>query len=246
MLLAARSPLAPAGTGQAGRTSGSPLRWRVLAAFPTALYLHRRDLGVLAVVTSDGLALPTAWRLPIVSAAVDWGVGAGDTIVTTGDEIRLSRVTIRAVRSWRPAQVRPVGPARLRVDGDWIGERIGRGEGLTPEGDDEICGALLVAHAVGEQSLAAPATAQLARTTALSASLIEAAAQGYGVPALVSFVDAVLAGDPEAGGLREQVLAIGHTSGEALVRGVCAALPTPSRLTLTEAVPPLPKESVRA
>ena len=51
---------------------------------------------MLAVVTSDGLALPTAWRLPIASAAVHWGVAAGDRVVTHGHEIRLPRHTIRA------------------------------------------------------------------------------------------------------------------------------------------------------
>lgn len=221
MLPAARSPLAPrAGVAE----SGAIERWTVLGAFPTAVYLHRHGSGVLAVVTSDGLALPTAWRLAVPSRDVEWGVSPGDQVGVSTDRITLPLNDIHAVRAWRPARVRRRSSSRVWLRASWFAERIGRGEGLTPEGDDEICGALLVAYAVGDPALAAAVLPLLPRTTALSASLIEAAAQGYAVPPLVAFVDAVTTGDPMAAARRPAVAAIGHTSGAALLRGVDLAL----------------------
>ncbi len=105
--------------------------------------------------------------------------------------------------------------------GEWATTRIGLGPGLTPEGDDEVCGALLVAHAVGDRTLRAAVVPALGGTSDLSAALIRCAGDGLAVPPLVAFADALLAGDHgHADRLRPAVLAIGHSSGPALVRGV--------------------------
>lgn len=255
MLLAARSPLAPALT-QTDQAVAAPRRWHVLAAFPTALYARHARAGVLAVVTSDGLALPTAWRLPIPSSTVRWGVVAGDQIVTTPDQIHLPHSTIRAVRAWRPARVRRAGEARVALPSRWYADRIGRGSGLTPQGDDEICGALLVAAALGDPQPRTLAERLLSRTTSLSAALVTAAASGYAVPAVVSYVDAILGGTAEdADRLRADVAAIGHTSGAGLLRGIDLALaardtPGPSEgrdhTAYDHDHPFSPKEPVRA
>ena len=233
MLLAARSPLAPSCGVGSGRGEKS---WRVLGAFPTALYGGHPEHGVLAVVTSDGLGLATAWRLPVGSSQVRWGVGADDPLQVGVSEIRLPHNTIRAVRTWRPARVHPCG-ARARGSGvmrdDWIEDRIGRGPGLTPEGDDEICGALLVAYAAGDPHLSDVAHGLLHRTTALSASLVAAAIDGYAVPELVTYADAALRGRP-TNGLRAQVSHIGHTSGSALLRGVDYAIANLTLANLTK------------
>lgn len=203
---------------------------------------------MLAVVTSDGLALPTAWRLPIASAAVHWGGAAGDRGVTHGHEIRLPRRTIRAVRTWRPARVR-VREHPIDLHGPplgWARERIGRGPGLTPEGDDEVCGALLVAYAAGDPRLALATQPLLSRTSALSASLLRAAADGYAVPDLVTYVQARFDADVDlASQARAAVLTIGHTSGDALVRGVDTTLDllTPP---LTSPLGPIVKETAHA
>lgn len=220
MLPAARSPLAPA-PGPGVRS------WRVLGAFPTALYAAHPDQGVLAVVTADGLALPTAWRLPVASPEIDWGVAVGERIGVDSAVIRLPHSEIRAVRTWRPARVRRVTELVARdCDGAsqaWLRERVGRGPGLTPEGDDEVCGALLVAYAVGDPVPGAAARRLLDRTTTLSASLIGAAIDGYAVPGLVTYADAALRGVPTHA-MRAAVARIGHTSGAALLRGVDHAI----------------------
>lgn len=114
---------------------------------------------------------------------------------------------------------------------------LGLGPGLTPEGDDVLAGVLVTL-------MARPATRPLAqrlgdivaslaesRTTTLSAGLLRDAADGFAVPALVDFVNALHEVDPHAGGsttrrpLTEVVvrlLAVGHTSGAALAHGAVA------------------------
>jgi hypothetical protein len=103
---------------------------------------------------------------------------------------------------------------------------LGRGAGLTPAGDDALAGALLVAHALGTGTALSDAVrARLGATTAVSAALLDAAADGYAARPVVILVDAAVAGDPDA--VRRAlpaVLAIGHTSGADTVTGIRAAL----------------------
>jgi Protein of unknown function (DUF2877) len=105
---------------------------------------------------------------------------------------------------------------------------VGRGAGLTPSGDDALAGALLVAHALGAgEPLAAAVRARLGATTAVSAALLDAAADGYAARPVVTLVDGAVAGDPGAARRAlPAVLAIGHTSGADTVTGIRAALDT--------------------
>ena len=105
---------------------------------------------------------------------------------------------------------------------------VGRGRGLTPSGDDALAGALLAARAVGSERavpLAGAVRRRLATTTAVSAALLDAAADGWAAPEAVALVDAAADGHAHAAeALLPQVLAAGHDSGRALVVGVAAAL----------------------
>ncbi|GEQ12425.1 hypothetical protein KLO01_04720 [Knoellia locipacati] len=212
---AAASPLTQ------GLVTGARRPAVVLAAFPTALYLGLPDhASVLPVVTSDALILPTAIRLPTPGPR-DWGVRAGDVVTVGGYVVSLPSHGIRVVRSWRPRQVTS---GAARADGfDWapLLAEVGRGEGLTPRADDVLCGALLAARALG---LALPEALPLERTTSLSASLLVAARAGYAVSCVVDHVTDAVAGVADLTPTRERVLAIGHTSGEALLAGVDLAL----------------------
>jgi uncharacterized protein DUF2877 len=98
-------------------------------------------------------------------------------------------------------------------------EEIGRGPGLTPEGDDFVAGMAGVLAAAGRHDdVAALLGGDLRRrTTALSATLLELAAQAMGPQPL----QALLAGN--AGALPE-LLGLGHTSGRAYARGAAAGL----------------------
>jgi hypothetical protein len=109
---------------------------------------------------------------------------------------------------------------------DAIGaEMIGRGPGLTPEGDDFVAGIACVLAAAGRHDdVAALLGADLRRrTTALSATLLELAAQAMGPLPL----QAVLAGSADA---LPRLLSLGHTSGRAYARGAAVGL---SRLRAT-------------
>ncbi|WP_404384480.1 DUF2877 domain-containing protein [Knoellia locipacati] len=200
-----------------GLVTGARREAVVLAAFPTALYLGLPEhSAVLPVVTSDALILPTAIRLPTPGPR-DWGVVAGDVVTVGGYVVALPNHGIRVVRSWRP---RPVTTGSARPDHvNWapLLDEVGRGEGLTPRADDVLCGALLAARALG---IALPDALPLARTTSLSASLLVAARDGYAVSCVVDHVAAAVSGAPDLTGTRERVLAIGHTSGEALLEGL--------------------------
>jgi hypothetical protein len=103
-------------------------------------------------------------------------------------------------------------------------ELIGRGPGLTPEGDDVVAGAAAVVASgpwpgpLKASWLAALLGADLRRrTTALSATLLELAAAGMGPEPL----QAVVAGRAAA---LDRLLRVGHSSGRAYARGAGTAL----------------------
>jgi Protein of unknown function (DUF2877) len=117
---------------------------------------------------------------------------------------------------------------------------LGLGAGLTPQGDDVLAGLLVTLHAaLATRRLARRfgdlVTSQAAtRTTSLSAALLRDAADGFAVPALVDFVDALYeigpadrAGRPTThrtlADVAVPLLAVGHTSGAALAHGALAA-----------------------
>ncbi|HRA27720.1 DUF2877 domain-containing protein, partial [Ornithinibacter sp.] len=73
--------------------------------------------------------------------------------------------------------------------------------------------------------VAAAVRERLGSTTAVSAALLDAAADGYAAADVVALVDAAVARDAAAvARVLPAVLAIGHTSGADLVIGIAAAL----------------------
>lgn len=205
----------------------------VVAATSHGAYLLIENANtVVPLLLPHSIALPTGVRLADAGAAPQ--VAMGDIVEVGGGRIRArsdghrGQLDIVVVRAFRPPRVRVVAPAPAPVDpptavpADLLA-RIGHGAGLTPESDDEIGGHLLVSAALGRP---VPEIEHLLhRTTALSASLLRAAALGYAVPAVVAYVDAVVAGHgPAAARLRPAVAAIGQSSGQALLRGIDAAV----------------------
>jgi hypothetical protein len=228
----------------------------VLGAFRTALYLEL-DQGrdVLPLVAHPGLRLPTAVTVP--TQVVGWGVQPGEEVLVGGGEIRLPGVVVRAVRTWRPVRVPTAGdgcapdtaavrtplpwsdPARLLTErlraGDGlsgaVAAMVGAGSGLTPSGDDVLCGVMLALRLHGPASAAlVPALwrevqPRLSATTSLSAMLLTEAAQGYAVQPVVRLAQALVGGDEaQIAAAVPAVLAIGHTSGADLLGGLVGAL----------------------
>jgi hypothetical protein len=107
------------------------------------------------------------------------------------------------------------------------GDLLGRGRGLTPDGDDILAGAL-AASILLRRSLGRPAFAldrrpllDLAsqRTTALSTALIGAAIDGA-VADPVARMLAAMCGRGDLPAAIDEVLAIGHSSGASLATGL--------------------------
>jgi hypothetical protein len=269
---------------------GAPRRATVLAAFPTALYLQvGGHADVLPVVTRDGLRLPTALAVATDLPTVGWSAQPGDEVRVGDGAVRLPGVTIRAVRSWRPHTVprataslcagplaglplawrspaRAVGEALLGRGrsayslADLVGTLVGAGPGLTPSGDDVLCGALLALrlHPRGSEHLVADlwraVQPRLTTTTSLSAALLREAADGYAAEPVVRLLEQLASlGTPygcaaPVAEAVDAVLAIGHTSGADLLGGLAGcldALSAPHAATTSEPAAP-PPTTVRA
>jgi hypothetical protein len=101
---------------------------------------------------------------------------------------------------------------------------IGRGDGLTPLGDDVVCGWLAVHRAAGIPTSDVDAAVRrlLPRTTSLSAALLDSALLGEVSDPVADHLRAL--GTPAATETRRRLLAVGHTSGAGLAHGIDLAL----------------------
>lgn len=231
------------------RSPDGPLR--ALHRTPHALYLdlHGSCLGLVDEVAAQvPCALRTTRAALATLAAADARVRSGELYldgvrVAIGRmvEVRAPRVDLEALlRTPRPAAA-PVPPAAVATllaplaGGDpagHVGALVGRGEGLTPLGDDLLCGWLGLHRAAGVATPAVDAQvrAHLDRTTALSATLLDCALHGEVLPQFAGWVLAL--GRPAGtrpGALLERrtaaaLLAVGHTSGAGLLHGALLAL----------------------
>lgn len=201
-------------------------------------------VDVVPLLGVDAIALPTAVRLGVPFPHEALPLAVGDPVRLDDDGVTVAGRRVPLVRAWTPARVRPVdrlrpfapmaeGRAHLVAaaaaePGSAVATLIGRGNGLTPAGDDALAGALLVACALGRhQALATAVLANTHRTTSLSAALLRAAADGYAAPPVVAYVTAVMRGDRGAAARwRPRVEAIGHGSGRDLIAGMAGLLST--------------------
>jgi len=205
---------------------------------------------VIPLLTDSAVLLPSGIRV----GSLSWpsSLTVGDDVRVGENRVLLAGLDLRVVRTWRPPRVRVGAPRPMpdligRVDpglrqaaatlvktamsgadpGALVRALVGQGQGLTPTGDDLLCGVLLALRAAASaESWADPLRAQIAgrwaATTSLSAMLLRDAADGYAVPAVARLVDHLFGGATERAsfGLVAQVLGIGHTSGADLLAGV--------------------------
>lgn len=101
---------------------------------------------------------------------------------------------------------------------------VGAGDGLTPYGDDQLCGWLAVHRAAGiaTPEVDAAVRALAYRTTLLSATLLDCALHGEVLPEFAAWLQVV--GTPAERGRAAALAAIGHTSGRGLLAGGRLAL----------------------
>ena len=177
------------------------------------------DDGFVVVLTVTRPLLPNGAQVRALPRV-------GDVLVVRAGEVWDPRLRLGAVEL---AADGPDDLARAVAERDPVlaaatgARHIGRGGGLTPEGDDLIAGAAAVVAAGSWPPAERDAWLRALvgddlrrRTTALSATLLELATAGMGPEPL----QALLAGD--AGALT-RLEAIGHSTGRAIAAGAALA-----------------------
>lgn len=107
----------------------------VVGRFPTALYVRTRDDRILGIVTRDGVALPNAVLLPVLSGAGTLG-RVGDTVEVGAGRVRAPGLRVRVTGAFptRPRLAREEVPVLL-AGLDRLSRRLGRhGRDLPTEG----------------------------------------------------------------------------------------------------------------
>ena len=218
----------------------------VLHQSPAALYVDvaGRCVGVVAPEAAQvPCALRLSAQVSGVSAQVVLAAGAVSPYVERGTlylaghplrvgrfvDVRVPRIDLgRVLRAASPrnAEARPPRPAarglaalqplRPQIDPDGLHGLIGKGGGLTPLGDDVVCGwlAVLVATDRLTDDVTAAVRGTLHRTTLLSATLLDCALHGEVLPEFAAYVAAL--GTPAEDAAALALQAIGHTSGAGL------------------------------
>ena len=113
-----------------------------------------------------------------------------------------------------------------RVDARSVTALVGRGDGLTPLGDDVVCGWLAAHRAAGVPTPDVDDAVRrlLPRTTTLSASLLDCALAGEVADPVAAYLRAL--STPHADAARAELEAFGQSSGRGLAHGIDLALGT--------------------
>jgi hypothetical protein len=135
---------------------------------------------------------------------------------------------VKATRWWQPPRAPVLSTCISFSQAPVPGRLLGRGSGLTPEGDDILAGWLIAARSINhpdfETVFAEVSKTARTMTTTFSACLLDCAGAGYGVAPLIDYLNARLANSKTVLSKREMLTRVGHTSGEALAMGVDLAL----------------------
>lgn len=181
-------------------------------------------------------ALPTAY--------VDSGIlYLGGRALVAGRLVGVRAPRLDAVRIPKASPVAALGTPRPRgaglvpfpalgelphVDAGTVPQLVGRGDGLTPLGDDVLCGWLAAHRAarVATPDVDAAVRSALPRTTTVSATLLDCALAGEAADLVIAYLAAVGALGAgattrvEVGAARAALVALGHSSGAGLAHGV--------------------------
>ena len=188
---------------------GLRLRIRSFAAWPCrSAYVAIGTLHIDRIPLTVGRAV--AVQVPPLShGAIPRHTASPATAAATPQAVVVGLVPQRA------------GP---RVTAATVGQLLGRGAGLTPLGDDVLCGWIATHRAAGVPTpeVDRAVRAGLHRTTLLSATLLDCAMHGEVLPELGRFLRAV--GTADESGRAADLRAVGGTSGAGLLLGAQLAL----------------------
>ena len=191
---------------------------------PDAVYV---DVGgwCVGVVGTHATAVPCALRTAVrVLPEVARASVRGGVLHLDEEPLVVGRlVDVRVPGLHRKIDPRPTISGAV-LNGDEVADLVGRGDGLTPYGDDVLCGWLAVHRAAGVATRAVDETvrALAPTTTLLSATLLDCAMHGEAIPEFAAWLTALGTAAEES---RAQALArVGHTSGRGLLEGARRAL----------------------
>ncbi len=133
-------------------------------------------------------------------------------------------VTVQATPPATVAEFAAAHLSRGRIDADTAAHLIGRGDGLTPLGDDVLAGWLALHRAAGVPTDDVDDVVRrfASRTTLLSATLLDCAVHGEVIPEYAAWVRAL--GTPDAPARARALRTVGASSGAGLLHGGQLAL----------------------
>jgi len=129
---------------------------------------------------------------------------------------RLRRVEVPALRRVDTARLsEPAAPLYTET----VDRLVGAGDGLTPRGDDVLCGWLAMHRAAGAATpvVDKAVRTRMQQTTLLSATLLDCALHGEVLPHFAAYVEAL--GTHAQDGAERDLLAVGHSTGSGLLEG---------------------------
>lgn len=239
------------------RLAGERREGSIVHAGPQAVYLTVDDT-VLAVVARDGVRVPCGAFTTLGTLTDLDGTGslpvAGNGARIGGGSLHIGAAEIRIGRlvDTRAPRIDPADSPELRArlsppdlggelpvgaldalraaDPSSVERLLGLGSGLTPLGDDVLCGWLATmvaaAHRCGEPVAARVLELAPDRTTALSTTLLRRAVEGEVLPQFARVVRQLQA--PSTATEPAQSVAalagVGHTSGAGMLLGLTLAL----------------------
>lgn len=220
------TPVADGGPGSGDRVVGVAARGAVHVPATIATTLERlpeASIGAPAHV-ADG-ALYVAGLTVTVDRLVATDVPA--LPADAGERLAAATPDLPQVTRQLPAEALEALAGGDTTAGPAVERLLGRGDGLTPVGDDVVAGWLVAARAAGRprDAVADGVRRYAHRTTALSATLLVDAVEGACIPEFRAVLLALASGR----GLDEAVarlVAVGHTSGAGMLLGAGLALRT--------------------
>ncbi|HEX7299178.1 MAG TPA: DUF2877 domain-containing protein [Solirubrobacteraceae bacterium] len=179
---------------------------------------------------ADGMATLAPGRIALPGWTAAWNprsVAVWDPVMATVKPAQRAelgergRVLLDALGPAPPEAAALAGPDLVAARSAAL-DLLGRGPGLTPEGDDVLMGACVALAAAGRRrrAVALLPSRLRARTTALSATLLELAAAGAGAEPLHALLDVRSQRWPAA---LARLEGLGSSSGRAMAMGAAAA-----------------------
>ena len=238
-----------------GQVAGPRREAKVLHAGRSAVYL---DLAgtCLAILSARAVQVPCGVRTPLLSLpevrSGDQALVHDGSVAVPGCEVLVTTIVDTTVPVLTADDATWGGERLARLEGKWpvavpdalpvtaldqlaqgddraVRGLLGLGPGLTPLGDDVLCGWLAAAVACRHPHLDAVRSAVAleagGRTTTLSATLLSCASRGEGVPEFRSLLGGVASRNaPVVEQSADLVLRVGETSGAGLLIGATLAL----------------------